>query len=121
MRFFENIGYFIRHLLGEKRKWSMSIAEIQERITKGEYRVSDHAIKRMIQKSIEQPEVIETILNGEIIEEYPHDKYSPSCLIYGKTKAGRNLHVQVSLPPKVVVITTYDPDPAEWIDYRVRR
>ena len=121
LRFWEKIEHFIKHLSGAKRRWSMSIAEIQERISKGEYRISDHAIKRMIQKSIERPEVVEALLNGEIIEEYPHDKYSPSCLIYGKTKAGRDLHVQVSLPPKVVVITTYGPDPAEWIDYRVRR
>jgi crotonobetainyl-CoA:carnitine CoA-transferase CaiB-like acyl-CoA transferase len=36
-------------------------------------------------------------------------------------KAGRGLHVHVSLPPKVVIITTYEPDPKEWIDCRVRR
>ncbi|MFO0792498.1 MAG: hypothetical protein U0586_00370 [Candidatus Brocadiaceae bacterium] len=35
----------------------------------------------------------------------------PSCLIYGKTKNGRDLHVQISLLPVVVVITTYEPDP----------
>jgi len=74
----------------------------------------------MIQKSIERFEVVETIIQGEIVEEYPQDKYSPSCLICGKTKAGRDLHVQVSLPPKVVVITTYPPDPEEWIDCKTR-
>lgn len=98
---------------------AMSLVEIQSRIQEEAYRVSDHAIKRMIQKSIEQDEVVESIMSGEIIEEYPQDKYSPSCLIYGKTRAGRELHVQVSLPPKVVVITTYPPNPDEWIDGRV--
>jgi hypothetical protein len=34
---------------------------------------------------------------GEIIEEYPDDKYSPSCLIYGKTEGGRELHVHAAL------------------------
>ena len=75
----------------------------------------------MIQGNIERVEVEEAILSGEIIEEYPEDKYSPSCLIYGKTKAGRNLHLQLSHPPKVVVITTYEPDPAEWTEARIRR
>ncbi len=60
-------------------------------------------------------------MSREIIEEYPDDKYSPSCLIYGKRKRGKNLHIQVSLPPKVVVITMYKPDLEEWIDYRIRR
>lgn len=99
----------------------MSIAELQGKIQKGEYRISDHAIKRMLQRSIEQFEVVEAIVNGEIIEEYPEDKYSPSCLIYGKTGAGRDVHVQVSLPPQVVVITAYEPNPNEWIYCRIRR
>ena len=60
-------------------------------------------------------------MNGEVIEEYPEDKYSPTCLIYGKTNHGRNLHVQTSHPPKVVIITTYEPDSQEWIDGRIRR
>ena len=47
----------------------------------------------MIDKSIDRHDVEEAILGGEIIEEYPGDKYSPSCLIYGKTRKGRDLHV----------------------------
>lgn len=58
---------------------------------------------------------------GETIEEYPDDKYSPSCLIYGKTDTGRDLHVQLSLPSSVVIITVYDPDPEEWINCKIRR
>jgi len=99
----------------------MTIRDIRDKIRKQEYRFSDHAVKRMIQKSIGRHEVEKVILGGEIIEEYPDDKYSPSCLIYGKTEKGRNLHVQVSSPPAVVVITAYEPDPEEWIDWKVRR
>ena len=98
-----------------------STNEIQEKIQEGEYRFSDHAVKRMIQRSIEQYEVEEAVLGGEIIEDYPEDKYSPSCLIYGKTESGRDLHIQASFPPKVVVVTLYEPDPEEWIDCRIRR
>ena len=99
----------------------MKIIDIQDKIKKEEYRISDHAVKRMIQRKIERLEMEEAILSGEIIEEYPHDKYSPSCLLYGKTKKRRVLHVQVSLPPRVVVITTYEPSPEEWINGKVRR
>lgn len=99
----------------------MSFKEIANIIAIGGHRYSDHAVKQMIKRGIERPEVEDVILKGEVIEEYPYDKYSPSCLIYGRTKEGRDLHVQVSLPPKVVVITAYDPDPDEWIDCRVRR
>jgi hypothetical protein len=30
-------------------------------------------------------------------------------------------NVQVSFPPAVVVITAYEPDPEEWIAWKVRR
>ena len=99
----------------------MEIKGIQDKIKKGEYRFSDHAVKRMIKRSIGRHEVEEAILRGEIIEEYPDDKYSPSCLICGKTGKERELHVQISLPPAVVVITTYEPDPEEWINGKIRR
>jgi len=99
----------------------MEMEEIRADIWTGNYRFSDHAVKRMIKRSIDRIEIEEAILAGEIIEKYPDDKYSPSCLIYGMSKAGRHLHVQISLPPSVVVITAYEPDPSEWTDFRVRR
>jgi hypothetical protein len=99
----------------------MTIEEICDKIKEGNYRFSDHAVKRMIKKYINRHEVETVIHNGEIIEDYPDDKYSPSCLIYGKTENGRDLHIQVSFPPTVVIITVYEPDQNEWVDCRVRR
>ncbi|MGR3302127.1 MAG: DUF4258 domain-containing protein [Candidatus Scalindua sp.] len=99
----------------------MEIKPIKDKILEGEYRVSDHAVKQMIKRSITRLEIENAVINGEIIEKYPDDKYSPSCLIYGKTENGRDLHVQLSIPPLVVIITTYYPDPEEWIDFKIRR
>lgn len=99
----------------------MTLRGIQVKIKAKDYRFSEHAVKRMIERSIDRLEVEEVILGGEVIEEYLDDKYSPSCLIFGKTKRRRPIHVQVSLSPKVVIITTYEPDANEWIDYKIRR
>jgi hypothetical protein len=99
----------------------MKIDGIRDKISVRDYRFSDHAVKRMIKRSIDRIEIEGAVLSGEIIEEYPDDKYAPSCLIYGRTKAGRHLHVQLSLPPAVVVITVYEPNGTEWIDFRARR
>lgn len=49
----------------------MNIKGIQDKIRKGEYRFSDHAVKRMIKRSILRHEVEEAFCGGEIIEEYP--------------------------------------------------
>lgn len=99
----------------------MKIEGIKDKIEAGDYRFSEHAVKSMIKRDIDRGEIEEAIKSGEIIEEYPDDKYSPSCLIYGKTRDGRHLHVQLSLPPDVVIITAYDPGESDWIDYRSRR
>jgi len=68
-------------------------------------------------------EIRESVGNGEIIEDYPNDKYGPSCLIFGMTSSLRPLHIQCSYPNRslVKIITVYEPNHAEWIDYRERR
>lgn len=55
---------------------SMTIQGIQDKIRTSEYGISEHAVKRMIKRSITRQEVEEAVLQGEIIEEYPEDKYS---------------------------------------------
>ena len=69
-------------------------------------------------RRITDEEVRQAIMDpdGEVIEEYRTDKYSPSCLIYGRTAPGRVLHVQANHAG--VIITAYDPDPQEWIDLK---
>jgi hypothetical protein len=99
----------------------MTLDGIRDKIKEGRYRFSDHAVKRMIKRSISRKEIEMVIDEGVIIEEYPNDKFSPSCLVYGKTAEGRSLHIQVSLPPVVVIIAAYEPDSEEWIDGRYRR
>ncbi len=99
----------------------MDVAEIQRYVQADRFTFTDHAVRRMLERNINDLEVKQAILSGEIIEEYPDNKYSPSCLIYGQTESGRDLHVQCSLPPQVKIVTTYEPDPAEWLDNRIRR
>ena len=99
------------------------IEEIREKIAKARFEFSKHAVDQVILRGISVQEVREAIASGEVIEDYPDDKYGPSCLILGTTQAGRPLHVQCSYPsrPLIKVITLYEPDPALWIDFRTRR
>ena len=99
------------------------IEEIRGAFKQGRYEYSLHAVDQSILRHIARSELEEVIEEGEIIEDYPDDKYGPSCLIYGKTIQGRPLHIQCSYPlrPKVKIVTVYQPDPEEWIDYKKRR
>ena len=78
---------------------------------------------RTILREISVAEVREAIAAGEVIEDYPDDKYGPSCLIFGTTQSGRPLHIQCSYPSRRVlkIITLYEPAPDRWVDYRTRR
>ena len=99
------------------------IDEIRTKIAVDEFEFSKHAVDQTIIRRVSVTEIREAIVKGEIIEEYPDDKYGPSCLISGKTAGGRAIHVQCSYPSRQLmkVITVYEPDPERWIDFTVRR
>ena len=87
------------------------------------YLMTAHASNRAAQRDITSHEIETAILTGEVIEDYPDDKYGPSCLIFSYTQLGRPIHIQCSYPsrPLVKIITLYEPDPELWIDFRTRR
>ena len=91
------------------------IEDIKRKVENGEYRLTIHGFERCVERNISPDELKDVILSGEIIENYPEDKYGPSCLIYGTTEEGKILHVQCSINP-VWIITAYDPTlkPQEW-------
>src|ERR1700683_3747215 len=99
------------------------IDEIREKFNRDEFEFSRHAVDQTIRRKITVAELRQAIDTGELIEDYPSDKYGPSCLIFGNTKTTRPLHAQCSYPsrPIIKVITLYEPDPAQWIDFRVRK
>jgi len=100
-----------------------TLSEVQEQLSSGEFEFSRHAFKRAIERNISDLEIREAGENVKIIENYPGDKYSPSCLLFGFTKNGRPLHIQVSVADTdlVKIITLYQPDEKEWMNYSQRR
>ena len=100
------------------------LEEIRTKILRRQYELSKHAVDQSIIRDISIVEIEEAIRNrSEIIEDYPDDKYGPSCLILGFTQAGRPLHLQCSYPirPLIKVVTLYEPDPDLWTNFRIRR
>lgn len=99
------------------------IGEIREKIKGEQFEFSKHAVDQSIIRCISVQEVREAIAAAELIEDYPEDKYGPSCLLFGRTIAGRPLHIQCSYPmrPMIKIITLYEPDSARWIDFKTRR
>ena len=46
--------------------------------------LTQHGRKRLIERDITINDIVETINNGKIIEDYPNDFPFPSCLIFAK-------------------------------------
>jgi len=88
-----------------------SIEEIREQLSNGRYDLSAHALKRSIERKIMFFEIEEAGANAIIIEDYPNDKISPSCLLLGYTKAGIALHILVTRADLdyLKIITVYEP------------
>ena len=74
--------------------------------------ISQHCLKRIIERGIEIEHVKQAVLCGEIIEDYPDDYPYPSCLLLGN-----GLHVVAGAGDgRLWLITAYVPDPAKWSD-----
>jgi len=99
------------------------ITELRSKIADGQFEFTQHAVDQSIIRHISFQEICEAFANSQIVEDYPDDKYGPSCLILGFTLAGRPLHILCSYPsrPLVKIVTLYEPDPDQWIDFRKRR
>lgn len=99
------------------------IDDIGKKISAGHFEFSKHAVDQSILRRITLAEVREAVANAEVIEDYPNDKYGPSCLLLGFTLARRPVHMQCSYParPLIKIITLYEPSPVLWTDFKVRR
>jgi hypothetical protein len=100
-----------------------TLLQIQNELAAGQFEFSRHALRRVVERNISEQELREAGARSEVIENYPQDKYSPSALLLGFTRAGRALHLQVSFAETdtTKIITIYEPDASEWIENRKRR
>lgn len=100
-----------------------SLLDIQRQLQAGDFEFTRHAFKRAVERNISEQEIREIGKNVEVVEDYPEDKYSPSCLLLGVTQGKRSLHIQVSRieSETTKIITLYEPNKDEWIDYKSRR
>lgn len=87
------------------------------------YQWTVHVLQRMFQRGVAHADVIASIENGELVEDYPDDFPHPSRLVLHWHR-GRPLHIVVATPPDgaCIVVTVYEPSNVKWLDdFRTRR
>ena len=99
------------------------IDDIRRKVKIGQFEFSKHAVDQSIIRRIGVQDLHDVIANGTVIEDYPEDKYGPSCLILGITSKKKPIHIQCIYPSRSIlkIITLYEPDPVLWIDFKERR
>lgn len=95
----ENALEFIRRCVREQKIWW-----------------TYHVNMRLKGRFIARQEILDSVANYEIIDEYPDDKYLPSYLVCSHSQ-DRIFHVLFAVDVEgdnVRVITTYYPSPEDW-------
>ncbi|MGF1615841.1 MAG: DUF4258 domain-containing protein [Gammaproteobacteria bacterium] len=101
----------------------MDIEDLVDAIRNSRVRITDHADEKAVDDELTFDEIYFSVMHGEIIEDYPNDKPYPGCLVMGKNFTNEPIHsvwAYKSGNKWAVMITVYRPDPARWIDWKVR-
>ena len=101
----------------------LTIDNLRERCNNNAIRWTEHIAVRLLKRRISRRQVIEAVLSGVIIEQYPNDYPYPSCLILGHDAGGAALHVVCGYGlDSIWMVTAYYPDLNEWEeDLKTRR
>ncbi len=95
---------------------------IQKQAVEQLIRVTLHTRQEMAEELITLDEVLEAIADGQILEDYAEHQRGACCLLYGRTRQGRPLHIVCTIKqPSLVIITVYIPQPPKWITATRRR
>ena len=99
----------------------MAVERVRRQAATENLRVTQHALREMIEEEITLSEVVETIATGLILENYPEHRRGACCLISGMTTGDRPLHVVCTTTlPVLIIITAYEPKAPRWMTPTVR-
>lgn len=78
-----------------------------------------HCLNRINQRDIAIIDIKQAILCGKIIEYYENDYPYPSCLILGKDRKNKEIHIVCGVGYEMLyMITAYYPDITKWNEDR---
>lgn len=104
--------------------WPVDVQRIRDRIRAGHYLIKSHAVQHALKEGFTRHNIVEAILTGRIIEEYPDQE---RVLICGTTTLPESvetyLHVVCEYADAVYVecVTAYIPDGVVWEKPPMRR
>ena len=91
----------------------------------GDVRISEHGYDELAEDGLTAREVLGSIQEAVVVEEYLNYAKGPCVLLLQKDQAGEPIHVVWGIPKghdkPVVLVTAYRPDPGRWDKTFTRR
>lgn len=93
-------------------------SRIVELVAAGNYKISDHALDALLDDELERADISDSIVDSEVLENYPEFGKGPAILLYQIASDGRVVHCVWGIPKgavmPAVLITAYIPDLDKW-------
>ena len=78
-------------------------------------RLTVHGHQEMVEDAVTYDDLRAALLECVVVENYPDHQRGACCLVYGRSRAGRHLHVVCTTAREMlIVITVYEPKLPKW-------
>jgi hypothetical protein len=109
-------------------KWpavSDTFARVKRLVADGSVRISEHGYDELVADDILTRDIIESVGDGRVVEDYPDYPKGPCVLVLQTDRTGNPIHVVWGIPKghpdPAVLVTAYRPDSDRWQDGFMRR
>lgn len=104
----------------------MTWERILQLVARGELLISEHGYDELAADSILARDIVDGVVAGEVLEDYPDYPKGPCVLILERDGNGMPVHAVWGIPrgasSPAVLVTAYRPDATRWSDdFRRRR
>ncbi len=104
---------------------SETLKYIQQLVQEGFVRISEHGYEELAADDIFVREIVDSIINAVVVEDYPKYPKGPCVLVMQKDRKNQPVHVIWGIPKghtsPAVLVTAYKPDPDLWEEGFLRR
>lgn len=94
------------------------LGRVRGLVARGEYLISRHGFRELLADDILVADVIGSLDQGLLVEEYPDSRKEPSVLVLQQDRDGRPVHIMWGIPratgTPAVLVTAYRPKPELW-------